>query len=267
MTRKFWSITLISLALFGCVTSDELIQTQRSISILASELERHKLETRNRILEMERSILDLGRSVDDLKEKTNRALKEQERLRNEILGLSERMDLQSERLRGILGRLDEQDYQLNTYWKQTKEELSEIKKLLASRQKEERVEIKPAEDLFREALEGFRKGMYDESRKNLTELIKSHPTSPLLPNAYFWLGEIYMAKREYERAILAYQEVIEKYRTSDVAPKSYLSQAEAFLALGDKRSAQTILKRLTELYPKSDEAKIAERRLRSLLSD
>lgn len=259
MMKRFL-IFIVPLILFGCVTSDELLQTQRSISILASELERHKNETRDRISEIERS-------VDELKERTAKSGRDQEKLRSEILGILERLEQQSERLKTLLGRLDEQEYQLNTYWKQTKGEIQEIRKLLASTKKEEKIEIKKEDQLLREALENFRKGMFDESRKILTDLIDNYPSSPLLPNAYFWLGETYMARKDYERAILSYQEVIEKHKGSDVAPRCYLSQAEAFLMMGDRKSAQAVLKRLIELYPKSEEAKTAERRLRSLLSD
>ncbi len=70
--------------------------------------------------------------------------------------------------------------------------------------------------------------------------------------------------RNYDQAILNFQEVIEKYPKSDKVPRALLSQAEAFNYFKDKKSSITILKKIIELYPKSEEAVIAERKLRSI---
>jgi TolA-binding protein len=73
-----------------------------------------------------------------------------------------------------------------------------------------------------------------------------------------------MNLKDYERAVVHFQEVIDKYPKSDKAPKALLRQAEAFAALGDKKSSTTLLKRVVELFPKSEEARIADRMLRSV---
>jgi hypothetical protein len=45
-------------------------------------------------------------------------------------------------------------------------------------------------------------------------------------------------------------------------PRALLAQADAFNAVKDKKSSTTVLKKVIELFPKSEEAAIAERRLR-----
>jgi TolA-binding protein len=70
--------------------------------------------------------------------------------------------------------------------------------------------------------------------------------------------------KNYEKAILYFQEIIDKYPKSEKAPRALLLQAEAFNSVNDKKSSITILKRVIELFPKTEEAVIAERKLRAL---
>ena len=77
---------------------------------------------------------------------------------------------------------------------------------------------------------------------------------PIIPSHEF---------KNYDQAILNFQEIIDKYPKSEKAPRALLSQAEAFRQTNDKKSSITILKRVIELYPKTEEAVIAERKLRN----
>ncbi|MBW2198143.1 MAG: tetratricopeptide repeat protein, partial [Deltaproteobacteria bacterium] len=83
-------------------------------------------------------------------------------------------------------------------------------------------------------------------------------------NAQFWIGEIYYHEKWYEKAILEYQKVIEKYPKGNKVQASLLKQGFAFLNLGDKSNARLILSELIKKYPKSNEAKIAKRKLKGL---
>ena len=71
-----------------------------------------------------------------------------------------------------------------------------------------------------------------------------------------------MNMKNYEKAILQFQEVVDRFPKSDKAAKAMLRQAEAFGNLGDKKSSTTLLKRVVELFPKSEEARLAARKLR-----
>jgi TolA-binding protein len=72
-----------------------------------------------------------------------------------------------------------------------------------------------------------------------------------------------MSVKNYEKAILSFQELVDKYPKSEKVPRALLAQADAFNAVKDKKSSMTVLKKVIELFPKSEEAAIAERRLRN----
>ena len=117
--------------------------------------------------------------------------------------------------------------------------------------------------MYKDAFEAFQKDQYDEAIKRFSVFIESYGATPLVSNAYYWIGESYMNLKNYDKAILYFQETIDKYPKSEKAPRALLSQAEAFRLTNDKKSSITILKRVIELYPKTEEAIIAERRLRN----
>jgi len=170
-----------------------------------------------------------------------------------------------------MGKIDELEYQLRTYWAETKNALAASKKpddkpfsqtTQAQKPSQQAVDVK-YEDMYKDAFETFQKGRYEEAIKSFSAFIESYGATPLVSNAYYLIGESYMNLKNYDKAILYFQETIDKYPKSEKAPRALLSQAEAFRLTNDKKSSITILKRVIELYPKTEEAIIAERRLRN----
>jgi tol-pal system protein YbgF len=181
------------------------------------------------------------------------------------------MESMDDKLRGLMGKIDELEYQLRTYWAETKSALSASKKPDDKSSSQTTQGQKPGqqavdgkyEDMYKDAFETFQKGKYEEAIKRFSTFIDSYGATPLVSNAYYWIGESYMNLKNYDKAILYFQETIDKYPKSEKAPRALISQAEAFRLTNDKKSSITILKRVIELYPKTEEAIIAERRLRN----
>jgi tol-pal system protein YbgF len=251
---------LLIFFLAGCAAQEELVQTQKIVASLRVELENQKDE-------LQRKISALEGAVKEQQENLIREKKERDRDSRQILEILNSVDNLNEKIKTLTGKLDELEHQIMTYWKETREELANIKSGAIKQIPQSKKEEKSFEELYREAFELYQKANYEESARKFREFLKDHASTPLAPNAYYWLGESFMALKDYEKAILTFQEIIEKYSRSEFAPKAYLSQAEAFSLLGDKKSASTTLKRVIELFPKSEEARIAERRLRNLLSE
>jgi tol-pal system protein YbgF len=119
------------------------------------------------------------------------------------------------------------------------------------------------ETAYKDAFDSFQKKSYEEAIRKFSAFVESHPGTPLVANALYWIGESYMSVKNYEKAILSFQELVDKYPKSEKVPRALLAQADAFNAVKDKKSSITVLKKVIELFPKSEEAAIAERRLRN----
>ncbi len=126
-------------------------------------------------------------------------------------------------------------------------------------------EKKPKDiEMYDNALASFKEEKFDDAIDGFGNFLNEYPKSDLADNAQFWIGECYMALKQYEQAILAYQDVIKKFPKGNKVPNALLRQAGAFLEIKDKTSSRLLLKKVIEKYPKSSEAKIARKKLKTL---
>ena len=100
----------------------------------------------------------------------------------------------------------------------------------------------------------FKDGDLDGARQGFAEFLVQHPHSDLAPNARFWLGESYYGKKDYSRAIDAYDQVQLNHPASEKVPAALLKKGYAYLAMKDKKRASSAFKQVVTLYPKSVEA-------------
>jgi tol-pal system protein YbgF len=120
------------------------------------------------------------------------------------------------------------------------------------------------EALYSRAKQSFDQGDSDAARKDFESFLSRYPKSKNADNAQFWIGEIYYRDKWYEKAILEYQKVIEIYPNGNKVPASLLKQGLAFYNIGDKANARLILEELVRKYPKTNEAKVASKKLQSM---
>jgi tol-pal system protein YbgF len=124
--------------------------------------------------------------------------------------------------------------------------------------------VQTADSLYATAKQRFDKGDYEEAMELFQALLQQYPKSENADNAQFWIGEIYYHEKWYEKAILEYQKVIENYPHGNKVRSALLKQGLAFSNLGDEANAKLILKELVRKYPDSEEAKIAEKKFKTL---
>jgi TolA-binding protein len=108
------------------------------------------------------------------------------------------------------------------------------------------------EALYQKALDTHRGGDSVKGRELLIRFLQQHPKHDLAANA------------QYEQAILAFQDVIKNYPGKEKIPAAMLKQGMAFADLGDAKSARFVYGKLKEDFPKTEEAKQAAEKLKSL---
>lgn len=110
----------------------------------------------------------------------------------------------------------------------------------------------------------FRDGDLEGARQGFSAFLAEYPNSDLAPNARYWLGETYYGKKDYRKAIDAYDKVELDYPGSEKVPAAILKKGYAYLALKDKKRASSAFKQVVTLYPKSPEAGKASDKLAQL---
>ena len=249
-----YPLLLVALFVFGCASSQDVSQVRQDVTSVYTEQTSYMQKTDARITRLEKELKGMEKTIGS----------PEEGLRKQVVDLSVAGESRDEQIKGILGKIDELESQLRTYWEEVKGEIRDLKK--------GREGVGPAtgsgpakgtpEDMYKQGFDAFQKGAYADGVAIFTQFVGQNPDSPLAPNGYYWMGECYMGLKDYEKAIVQFQEVVDKFPKSEKAARAMLRQAEAFAALGDKKSSTTLLKKVIELFPKSEEGRLADRMLR-----
>ena len=88
---------------------------------------------------------------------------------------------------------------------------------------------------------------FSEAETELQNLKKIEPDD-LMPNIQYWLGEVYYAQKNFEKAIIAFGEGLEKYPESIKGPDNLLKLGLSFSNLKKKDEACNVLFELEIKY-------------------
>jgi tol-pal system protein YbgF len=117
---------------------------------------------------------------------------------------------------------------------------------------------------YNEAIQAVKEKQYEKAIRLFRGFIKSYPGHNLNDNAQYWIGESYYAQKKYEEAIIEFEEVIQQYPKGDKVPAALLKEGLAFHELNDNTPARQILKKLIDQFPDSEEAKLAQEKLKKI---
>lgn len=120
------------------------------------------------------------------------------------------------------------------------------------------------ETLYSEGFKAIKNKEFREASDKFEEFISEHPKHELADHAQYWLGEIYYAKGDWEKAILEFDKVIKNYPKGVKVPAAMLKQGYSFEKMGLAKEARVLLGNVTEKFPKSDEAAKAKNRLKKM---
>ena len=91
--------------------------------------------------------------------------------------------------------------------------------------------------------------------------IQQYPDSPLLSNAFYWLGESYYATSNYQVALEAFQHLVSQFPQSEKVPDALLKVGYSQLELKQVDAGKATLKNVSAKYPGSRAAGLAQERL------
>ncbi|WP_320825666.1 tol-pal system protein YbgF [Reinekea sp.] len=104
---------------------------------------------------------------------------------------------------------------------------------------------------------------FDQSIAQLAVFAKQHPDHPLAPNAWYWIGEIYLVQRKAIDATSAFIRIAEDYPSHDKVPDSLYKLGVIAQQAADAETARQYFERVLSEYPNTQSAKLAKARLES----
>lgn len=107
---------------------------------------------------------------------------------------------------------------------------------------------------------------FDDALSAMETFVSEYPRGGYTSNAEYWLGELYLVKRNYNEAIRHFEVILKSFPTSSKAAPSSLKIGYALAASGNKKAAEQRLMDVIERFPDTPSAKLAETKLHSLRS-
>lgn len=124
------------------------------------------------------------------------------------------------------------------------------------------VMVNPAErQAFEQAQTQFRAGQFELARDAFSRFVLQHPSSPLAPQATFFLGNAHYALKDFRSSANTQLQLVKTWPASGRAPDALLVAAGAQVELNDRRGARATLERLIADYGQSPAAATAKERL------
>src|SRR5690554_699354 len=100
---------------------------------------------------------------------------------------------------------------------------------------------------------------YDAAISRLYDFVGTYPEGDLTVNAYYWLGEVYLAKPQPEQAKQAFTIVATRYSDHRKASDAVYKLGVALDRLGEKEEAGRRMQSVVDRYPQSSAAELAQK--------
>ena len=114
-------------------------------------------------------------------------------------------------------------------------------------------------EAYQYAFDLMRNRQYQESLASFEEIIVAFPNGQYTPNAFYWIGELYLAQGDNEKSRQSFIQVISLYPDHQKVPDAMYKLGVVYFALGDNQSALRYLGQVQQDYPNSSAAGLAAR--------
>jgi tol-pal system protein YbgF len=122
------------------------------------------------------------------------------------------------------------------------------------------------QSIYGQAFDALKAGSYSVAISGFQGFLKQYPSSPLAPNAQYWLGEAHYVNQDFAAAGSDFQTVLDNWPSSGKAPDAMLDLANTQLAQGKTTKGRTTLRQVMSQYSGTDAATRAQKRLQQLSS-
>ncbi|HEY7820371.1 MAG TPA: tol-pal system protein YbgF, partial [Vicinamibacteria bacterium] len=120
-------------------------------------------------------------------------------------------------------------------------------------------------DLYNEARNDYTQGRYPLAVSGFKEVLELDKRGDLADNARYWMGESYLAQRQYDLALAEFDRIIRDYPQSNKRPDAYLKKAMTLEEMGRRAEANVMYELVIEQFPRTNQERVARRKLEDLM--
>ncbi len=112
-------------------------------------------------------------------------------------------------------------------------------------------------EAYASAFDLMKARQFDESAMAFNQLIVAYPNGQYTPNAFYWLGELYLASEDIEKARQSFAQVLNLYPDHPKIADTLYKLGVVYHRLGDGRRSVDYFNRVQNEYPQSSAASLA----------
>jgi tol-pal system protein YbgF len=120
------------------------------------------------------------------------------------------------------------------------------------------------ENIYYTAYSDYLKKNYDLAIKGFNQFIKLFPANGLADNSLYWIGECYYSQKMYQESVNTFTQLINNYQEGDKIPAATLKKGFALIEMGNQSQGVYVLKELISKFPLSEEASLAQQKIREI---
>lgn len=122
------------------------------------------------------------------------------------------------------------------------------------------------QSIYSQAFDALKAGNYTVAISGFQDFLNQYPSSPLAPNAEYWLGEAHYVNRDFSSAETAFQAVLDKWPSSAKAADAMFDLGNTQLAQGKVAKGRATLHKVVSQFSGTNAADRAQARLKQLSS-
>jgi tol-pal system protein YbgF len=119
-----------------------------------------------------------------------------------------------------------------------------------------------ADEIYNQAMQAYRSQDYWTAMSKFREVATLYPQSDLADNAYYWMGEVHYAWKNFPAAIQSYQTVVYSYPGGNKVPDALLKMGYAYAEIRQYSVARSILNDVASRF--SDNSRIRNLAIKKL---
>ena len=128
----------------------------------------------------------------------------------------------------------------------------------------EAVHVLQEQKAYRVAYASLRTKHYQQAKAQFQGYLNHYPKGTFAPNAYYWLGELYLLSGNETEASNAFNTVVAKYPHSSKVPDALLKKGYMYLSKDQYDEARSMFDVIQRKYPHSTAAQLAKQRWQQL---
>jgi tol-pal system protein YbgF len=114
------------------------------------------------------------------------------------------------------------------------------------------------------AFNALKNGKYDDAIRGFKGMVEQWPQGYYVENAWYWMGETYLIKRDYSSAASSFQSLTQSFPASPKMADGLYKLGLAQIELKKNADAKASLERVVAEYPSTNAAELARKKLQQL---